>query len=173
MARVLVLNATYEPLAVVSARRAVCLLLADKVKMVANSGRLVRSERLCLDEPAVVRLGRYVSVPYNRHRTPTRRSVFVRDDYRCQYCNEIAETLDHVVPRSRGGAHSWDNVVAACRGCNARKRDRLLADTPLRLRKLPGPPPPSAWIEVAAGSIPAVWAPYLVDYRELGRRRSA
>lgn len=173
MARVLVLNATFEPLAVVGTRRAVCLLLADKVKLVEASGRLIRSERLCLDEPAVVRLARYVSVPFNRHRSPTRRSVFVRDRHRCQYCDSAAETLDHVIPRSRGGRHSWDNVVAACRGCNALKRDRLLGDTTLRLSRSPGQPPPSAWIEVAAGSIPAVWVPYLADRGDVEQRRSA
>jgi len=173
MARVLVLNATFEPLAVVSVRRAVCLILADKVTLVEPSGRLVRSERLRLDEPAVVRLARYVSVPYNRHRKPTRRSVFVRDRDRCQYCDSAAETLDHVIPRSRGGRHSWDNVVAACRGCNALKRDRLLGDTTLRLSRAPGPPPPSAWIEVAAGSIPSIWAPYLAGRRDSEQRRSA
>ena len=165
MAGVLVLNATFEPLAVVSIRRAVCLLLAEKVELVTASGRLVRSERLALNEPSVVRLGRYVSVPYQRHRSPSRRGVFARDRHSCQYCDGPAETLDHVVPRSRGGGHTWDNVVAACRRCNAAKRDRLLPDTTMRLASRPGPPPPSTWIEMAAGSIPALWAPFLTDNR--------
>ncbi len=170
MARVLVLNVTFEPLAVVSVRRAVCLLLTGKVALVQGSGRSVRSERLCLDEPSVVRLGRSVSVPYRRHRHPTRRGVFVRDHDRCQYCNAVADTVDHIVPRCRGGQHTWDNVVAACRSCNAAKRDRLLADTPLRLEHRPGPPPPSTWIEVTAGSIPEIWEPYLMHYRSRKRR---
>ncbi len=168
MAGVLVLNATFEPLAVVPIRRAVCLILAEKVELIHASGRLVRSERLALDEPSVVRLCRYVNVPYPRHRAPNRRGVFARDCHRCQYCDDHAETVDHVVPRSRGGAHTWDNVVAACRRCNGVKRDRLLTETTMRLSRSPEPPPASTWIEVAAGSIPATWTPYLID-----RRRSA
>ncbi len=166
MAGVLVLNATFEPLAVVSIRRAVCLVLAEKVELLAGSGRRVRSERLSVEEPSVVRLARYVSVPYQRHRSPSRRGVFARDRHRCQYCSASAETLDHVVPRSRGGSHTWENVVAACRRCNATKRDRLLTDTPMRLNRRPGPPPPSTWIEVAAGAIPDEWEPYLQDRRQ-------
>lgn len=159
------LNATFEPLAVVPIRRAVCLMLSEKVELIHSSGRQVRSERLALDEPSVVRLARYVHVPYPRHRAPNRRGVFARDEHRCQYCTASAETVDHVVPRSRGGTHTWDNVVAACRRCNGVKRDRLVTETAMRLRRPPGPPPPSTWIEVAAGSIPASWAPYLGDQR--------
>ncbi|RMH70978.1 MAG: HNH endonuclease [Actinomyces sp.] len=161
MSGVLVLNATYEPLAVVSVRRAVCLVLDAKVETLEATGRQIRSERLALPEPSVVRLARYVRVPRPRHRAPNRRAVFARDRHRCQYCGRPAETLDHVVPRSRGGTHTWENLVAACRRCNAAKRDRLLADTPLVLRRRPGPPAPSTWIEVLAGRIPESWWRYL------------
>lgn len=165
MAGVLVLNATFEPLAVVPIRRAICLMLSDKVELLHGSGRRVRSERLALDEPSVVRLSRYVHVPYPKHRSPNRRGVLARDGYACQYCGSGAETVDHVVPRSRGGRHTWDNVVAACRRCNGGKRDRLLGETAMRLARQPGPPPPSTWIEVAAGSVPRIWTPYLTPGR--------
>jgi 5-methylcytosine-specific restriction endonuclease McrA len=165
MAGVLVLNATFEPLAVVPTRRAICLMLAEKVELIHASGRLVRSERLALDEPSVVRLARYVQVPYPRHRAPNRRGVLTRDAHVCQYCGAVAETIDHVVPRSRGGGHTWDNVVAACCRCNSSKRDRLLAETTMRLVRVPGPPPASTWIEVAAGSVPGCWTPYLTPDR--------
>ena len=168
MAGVLVLNATFEPLAVVSIRRAVCLVLADKVETLHATGRRLRSERLAVDEPSVVRLARYVDVPRARHRAPNRRGVFARDRHSCQYCEAPAETLDHVVPRSRGGRHTWDNVVAACRRCTAGKRDRLLAETTMRLGSRPGPPSAADWIEMAAGTVPAAWNQYLID-----RRRSA
>ena len=168
MAGVLVLNATFEPLAVVSTRRAVCLVLSDKVETLHSTGRRFRSERLAIEEPSVVRLARFVKVPYQRHRAPSRRGVFARDRHRCQYCAAPAETVDHVVPRSRGGRHTWDNVVAACRRCNTGKRDRMLGETTMRLGSRPGLPPPSTWIEVAAGTVPAAWTPYLRD-----RRRSA
>ncbi|MEM7141480.1 MAG: HNH endonuclease [Actinomycetota bacterium] len=165
MAGVLVLNATFEPLAVVPIRRAICLMLAEKVELLHGSGRRVRSERLALDEPSVVRLSRYVHVPYPKHRAPNRRGVLARDDHTCQYCGATAETVDHVMPRSKGGRHTWDNVVAACRRCNGSKRDRLLAETTMRLARAPGPPPPSTWIEVAVGTVPNAWAPYLAPER--------
>ena len=161
MPSVLVLNATFEPLTVVSTRRAVCLVLAQKVETVHESDEAFRSERLIVGVPSVVRLDRYVAVPHQRRRAPNRRAVFVRDRHRCQYCDASAETLDHVTPRSRGGTHSWENVVAACLRCNAVKRDRLLAETTMRLRRTPTVPPPSAWVEVVVGSIPASWEPYL------------
>ena len=165
MAGVLVLNATFEPLAVVPIRRAICLILTDKVELLHASGRSVRSERLTLEEPSVVRLSRDVHVPYPRYWSPNRRGVLARDAHRCQYCGADAETVDHVVPRSRGGRHTWDNVVAACRRCNGGKRDRLLGETTMRLARPPAPPPPSTWIEVAAGSVPHAWAPYLTADR--------
>ena len=163
------LNATYEPLAVVSIRRAVCLVLAEKVEVVLAGGGVIRSERLILEAPSVVRLGRYVHVPYQRHRSPTRRAVFARDAHQCQYCDQRAETLDHVVPRSRGGEHTWDNVVGACRRCNSKKRDRLLSECGMHLHGRPGPPPPSTWIEVAAGSVPQAWDRFL----DSGSRQTA
>lgn len=165
MAGVLVLNATFEPLAVVPTRRAICLMLSEKVELIHPSGRLIRSERLALDEPSVVRLSRYVHVPYPKHRSPNSRGVLARDGHTCQYCGGVAETVDHVVPRSRGGCHTWDNVVAACRRCNGGKRDRLLAETTMRLARPPTSPPPSTWIEVAAGSVPVSWTPYLTAGR--------
>ncbi len=170
MAAVLVLNATYEPLAVVSPRRAVCLVLSHKVEMLHPSGASFRSERRAVEVPSVVRLSRFVNVPRRRHRSPNRRAVFVRDLESCQYCGRRAETVDHVVPRSRGGTHTWDNVVAACRPCNARKRDHLPSETGMLLRRRPGHPSPSDWVTVAAGSVPDCWEPYL---RHRAGRRSA
>ena len=161
MSGVLVLNATFEPLAVVSARRAVCLVLAEKVETLHADGRHFRSERRSVMVPSVVRLSHYVSVPRPRRRSPNRRAVFIRDGGSCEYCGAQAETVDHVVPRSRGGQHVWDNVVAACRRCNAKKRDRLPSESGMLLRRRPEPPPPSAWVEIAAGGVPDVWMPYL------------
>jgi 5-methylcytosine-specific restriction endonuclease McrA len=158
---VLVLNATFEPLSVVSGRRAVVLVLAERAEHLHGTGRVLRSERLVIEEPSVVRLTRFVQVPYDRPQALSRRAVFVRDEHRCQYCGARADSIDHVVPRSRGGTHTWENVVAACRRCNTRKRDRLLHETPFILRKAPRPPHRSAWFAALAGSIPDTWAPYL------------
>ena len=165
MARVLVLNASFEPLNVVSERRAVCLVLALKVEILHPAGRVFRSDRLVVEVPSVVRLSRYVKVPRHRHRSLSRRAVFVRDGHSCQYCGNRAETMDHVVPRSRGGTHTWENVVAACRLCNARKRDRLPGETGMLLLRRPGYPSSTDWVAAAAGVVPEVWMPYLDSWR--------
>jgi len=137
MTRALVLNATYEPLCVVSSRRALMLVLDGKAEQVSSTDRAFRSERQIWPEPSIVRLTYFVKVPYEARVALNRRAVFVRDGHRCQYCNAPAENIDHVVPRSRGGTHTWENVVAACRPCNARKMDRLLHETSMRLRRPP------------------------------------
>ena len=166
MARVLVLNASFEPLTVVSERRAVCLMLALKVEVLHPAGRSFRSERLVVEVPSVVRLSSYVAVPRRQHRSLSRRAVLVRDGYSCQYCGGRAETVDHVLPRSRGGTHTWENVVAACRLCNARKRDRLPGETGMMLLRRPGYPSSTDWVATAAGVVPEVWMPYLDSRRD-------
>ena len=161
MSRALVLNTTYEPLCVVSARRAVVLLLTQKADLVADSGRRMHSERLSIEVPSVIKLRSFVRVPYRRRAALNRRAVFARDGSRCQYCAAPAESIDHVVPRSKGGEHVWENVVAACRPCNTRKRDRLLSETTMVLRRRPAVPRELSWITVAVGRVPDDWAPYL------------
>src|SRR3989337_290024 len=115
MGRALVLNATFEPLAVVPARRAVVLVLKEKAEVLATDGVVFRSERMEMAGPSVVGLTYYVRVPFRRQAPLPRRAVFARDGWTCQYCGSAAENMDHVIPRSRGGQHVWENVVAACR----------------------------------------------------------
>ena len=160
MSTALVLNATYEPLCVVSWRRAICLVLADKADVLAE-GDVVHSERLSIGAPSVVRLRHVVRVPFHRRTALSRRAVFARDAQRCQYCGGHADSIDHVVPRSKGGPHAWDNVVAACRPCNARKRDRSPEESGMRLARRPSAPRDPGWIVLAAGHIPDTWTPYL------------
>lgn len=161
MAEALVLNATYEPLCVVSARRAVVLVLAEKADVLHDSDEEMRSERLALKVPSVIRLRYFVKVPFRRRSALNRRAVFARDGGRCQYCGSTAESIDHVVPRAKGGTHTWENVVAACRPCNTAKRDRLLSETSMVLRRRPSVPRELTWITVAVGTIPPHWEPYL------------
>jgi 5-methylcytosine-specific restriction endonuclease McrA len=161
MSRALVLNTTYEPLCVVSARRAVILVLSQKADLVSDTGQQMHSERLAVDIPSVIKLRSFVRVPYRRRAALNRRAVFARDSGRCQYCGVPAESIDHVVPRAKGGEHVWENVVAACRPCNTRKRDRLLADTTMTLRRRPTAPRELSWITVAVGVVPVDWEPYL------------
>ena len=161
MGRALVLNASYEPLGVVTVRRAVVLVLSEKADVLHDTGDVLRSERLVVKVPSVIRLRYFVKVPYRRRAALNRKAVFARDDHRCQYCGAAAESIDHVVPRAKGGQHEWENVVAACRPCNVRKRDRLLEETTMVLRRRPTAPRELTWIIVAVGSVPAHWEPYL------------
>ena len=161
MGRALLLNASFEPLCVVSVRRAVVLVLKDKAEIVARNGAEFHSERRVIAVPSVIRLVHFVRVPF-RSRVPlSRRAVFARDGHRCQYCNRAAENIDHVVPRSRGGEHAWENVVASCRSCNARKEDRTLSEAGLALRRHPAAPHASLWVVATAGSLDPTWEPYL------------
>jgi 5-methylcytosine-specific restriction endonuclease McrA len=161
MARALVLNASYEPLCVVPTKRALVLVLDEKAELVSSTERSFHSEKATFPEPSVVRLSRYVKVPYRARVALNRRAVFARDGHTCQYCGEAAENIDHVVPRSRGGTHTWDNVVAACRPCNARKEDRLPHEIGFALRRPPSVPRERVWIVVASGGMRPDWQPYL------------
>lgn len=161
MAEALVLNATYEPLCVVPARRAVVLVLTAKAVSVSDQDEVLHSERTDIGVPAVVRLTRFVKVPYRATVPLTRKAVFARDGGRCVYCAAPATSLDHVVPRSRGGSHSWDNVVSACARCNHVKADRGVAELGWHLRRQPTVPSGVAWRVVGARSVDPLWCPYL------------
>lgn len=162
VSRALVLNATFEPLCVVTSRRALLLVLADKAELVAPTGRLFHSPRASFPEPSVIRLSHFVRVPYPARVALNRRTVFARDGHRCQYCGADAENIDHVVPRSRGGAHAWDNVVAACRRCNSRKENHLLHEAGMHLRRSPTRPAGKVFL-AAAGGPQTAWEPYLAS----------
>src|SRR5687768_17118400 len=131
--------------------------------MVHQDGGEFHSERLTVPIPSVIRLKYYVRVPYRARATLSRRAVFVRDAFLCQYCGSAAENVDHVVPRSRGGTHTWENVVAACKPCNTRKEDRLPQEAGMKLRSKPAAPREKVWIIVAVGRVDPKWEPYLSD----------
>lgn len=161
MSSTLVLNASYEPLCVVPVRRAVILLLLGKAVVEKGGGDVLHSEHLLIEVPSVVRLHRYVRVP-RRTRVPiTRRGVLTRDRERCAYCSARADTIDHVVPRSRSGPHSWENVVAACRRCNHKKADRLLSELGWTLPFTPAVPRASLMGTASHHGVEADWEPYL------------
>ncbi|HEY5664029.1 MAG TPA: HNH endonuclease [Ilumatobacter sp.] len=157
----LVLNASYEPLGIVPARRAVCLVIEQKAEVLEADAALIRSELLSLPSPAVIRLHYMVRAPRHRSASVSRRAVLLRDDYRCQYCGSHADSIDHVVPRSRGGANVWDNLAAACRRCNNDKRDRTPDEAGMRLLRPCRAPRASAWIAVNGTLVPDTWKPYL------------
>lgn len=161
MGRSLILNASNEPLGVVANRRAIVLVLREKAEVVERNGAMYRSERIAIEAPSVIRLRYFVHVPRRLHVAPSRKAVFLRDAHTCQYCGKTAENVDHVVPRSRGGRHVWENVVAACRRCNARKENRLPRDVGLRLKRRPTAPPDGFWLRMLVGRAEPDWLPYL------------
>jgi 5-methylcytosine-specific restriction endonuclease McrA len=161
VAGALVLNATYEPLCVVPMRRAVVLVLAEKATIIEAGDEVMHSERTCVPVPTVVRLSQYVRVPYRRDVPLTRRAVLDRDAHSCVYCGVRADTIDHVRPRSRGGDHTWVNVVAACARCNHRKGDRLLSELGWHLPSPPMQPPPTFAVVLGWTKRHPSWQQYL------------
>jgi 5-methylcytosine-specific restriction endonuclease McrA len=143
--KVLVLNANFEPLNVCAVRRAIGLILQEKASLVQNGRGEVHTVSQTFPLPSVIRLEAMVSRP--RPRVPlTKREILRRDNYTCQYCgrNTGALTIDHVIPRSRGGQHTWNNVVAACPSCNHRKGGRTLEESGMHLLRQPKEPPATA-----------------------------
>lgn len=145
----LTLNASYEPLTLVTTRRAVRLVLDRKAEIVEVEGRRrFRSENTELPVPSVIRLVRYVHVPRRFRRQVTNTFLFARDRYCCMYCGRHRSELrgrhfltrDHILPISRGGGNTWDNVVTSCSPCNNRKGDRLPREAGMRLLTEPGEP---------------------------------
>ena len=161
--RALVLNATYEPLSIVTSRRAVVLVLRNKADLVEDADEIWHSEVVQFEVPSVVRLRSYVKVPYTRRVPLTRNAVFARDNHRCQYCRAPAESLDHVIPKANGGQHTWENVVACCRRCNIRKGSRLPAAVGFKLARAPSTPTYQGWLYSTIGRVQDPrWAPYLL-----------
>jgi 5-methylcytosine-specific restriction endonuclease McrA len=141
-ANVLVLNTDYQPLNVCNVRRAVVLLEKEKAMTVELDGAVIRSERRALRAPSVIRLAYHVKRPRPVVKL-TRREILARDDHRCQYCGKHGPdlTIDHVIPRHRGGQHTWDNVVTACKSCNHRKGGRTAAEAHMPMLRAPFRPP--------------------------------
>ncbi|MFI6030473.1 HNH endonuclease [Amycolatopsis magusensis] len=162
--RVLLLNATFEPLTALPLRRAVVLLLCGKAEVVHGdpAGLILHAATMTVPVPSVIRLSTYVRVPYRAQVPLTRAGLMHRDRYRCVYCGGRAETIDHVVPRSKGGEHSWQNCVACCTRCNHRKADSLLSEIGWRLPVIPRAPHGPHWRLLAhTTDADPVWRQYL------------
>jgi 5-methylcytosine-specific restriction endonuclease McrA len=166
MGHVLVLNASYEPLNVCSVRRAHVLVWKGKAEVIEDAGRPLRSAAAQFVWPHVIRLLSYVRVPKAVQRKISRRALFARDSWQCQYCGSDSGklTLDHVVPRSRGGESIWENVVTSCAPCNLRKGNRCPDEVGMRLRVQPRPPAPALFVTLSAPKIPDGWQPYLTAF---------
>jgi 5-methylcytosine-specific restriction endonuclease McrA len=161
--RVLVLNASFEPINVCTVRRAIVLILKQKAEVLDEHEAEIHSENCSFTRPSVIRLRTWVRIPYQSlSRKITRRAVFARDAWECQYCGRRGSlTMDHVIPRSKGGETTWENVVACCAQCNRRKGDRSVSQSGMKLRTRPSPPHATIFIHVASPTIPAQWLPYV------------
>ena len=160
--RTLVLNAGYEPLAVVSDRRALVLVMSQKATVVAaDAEHPVLGAVTSWDRPSVIVLTRYVRIPHTRQIPVSRRGVMRRDSHRCAYCGRAATTIDHVQPRSRGGVDSWENLVACCLRCNNVKGDRTPVEMNWSLRVSPRTPHGSQWMVRGVERSEPDWEQYL------------
>jgi len=162
--RTLVLNAGYEPLAVVTFKRALVLVMNGKASIVAHDvGHPVWGSSGAWERPSVIILRRYVRIPSSRNVPVSRRGVLRRDNHRCGYCGNSANTIDHVMPRSRGGADSWENLIACCLKCNNKKSDRTPAEMNWTLRIKPRMPHGSTWLVRGVEKSEPEWDEFLPE----------
>jgi 5-methylcytosine-specific restriction endonuclease McrA len=171
---VLVLNSDYEPLNVCNMRRAIGLILLGKAEVLHTNGHVIRLQDGEWVSPSVLKLRHQVRRPLPQLRL-SRRGVFARDNYECQYCGHTGRdlTIDHVMPKRLGGGGSWENLVACCRRCNAKKGDKALPQTGMRLRREPRRPRFIPYISLAqylAGQRYETWRNYLPPIPGLGER---
>lgn len=159
--RTLVLNAGYEPLSVVSFRRAIVLVMSGKASVLAHGGPPVVGGTVSLPRPTVILLARYVRAPMARSVPVSRRGVLRRDGHRCAYCGGAATTVDHVLPRSRGGRDTWENLVACCVRCNNLKGNRTPEEKGWTLRFVAYAPRGAAWVVRGSEVRDPAWAEFL------------
>lgn len=165
--RTLVLNAGYEPLAVVSFKRALVLVLNQKATILAGAKEaVVRSASSEFELPTVILLQRYVRIPNARKIPVSRRGVLRRDGYKCGYCLKSANTIDHVLPKSRGGKDTWENLVACCLRCNNNKGDKTPAEMGWELKITPKMPTGVIWTVRGAEKEQPEWSEFLTLQRQ-------
>ncbi len=166
--QVLILNASYEPLHVVSWKRAIQLLFQGKVEVLEESQKKIRTVRITIRMPMVLRLLNYIPLKHKKSIVKfSRTNVFARDEYQCQYCGQDSSkgnlTLDHIVPIVQGGDKTWENIVTSCRGCNQRKGGRTPRQAGMKLIRKPTEPMwlPKAHLPFGFSVLPENWQIYL------------
>ena len=161
--KVLVLNQSYEPLCISNVRRAVILLYLGKAEVIKPlDHQFLRSMRLSLPVPSIVRLLLYKKVPAKRV-VLSKKNIMIRDNYQCQYCGmkKVSLTIDHVIPRVRGGSVNWENLVCACVRCNNKKGNRTPSEEGMQLLREPHKPDYISFLSFFVDSINGDWKPYL------------
>ncbi len=162
-ARVLLLNQSYEPLAICNVKKAIILIFLGRAELVKeNENKKVRSVSREFPWPSIIRLSFYVKVPF-RKIILTRKSILKRDSHKCAYCGrgDLTLTLDHIIPKAKGGEDTWENLVAACLPCNNKKGDRTPEEANLKLKIRPYKPNHITFISNNAGRMEEAWKPFL------------
>jgi 5-methylcytosine-specific restriction endonuclease McrA len=166
-ARVLLLNASWEPLTTLSVQRAIILLLAQKAESIQNDDIEVwGSPSQAIPVPVTIRLLTYVRIPRINHVGLSRRALIARDKGLCGYCGRPGDTIDHIIPRSRGGTHDWINVTLSCRPCNSKKADKLLSELGWKLKIVPKAPQGTVWRIMNVRYTDPRWHEYLPNSGE-------
>ena len=160
--RVLVLNQSYEPIMVIGAKRAIILILSEKVDALENYRELIHSAYLTLHLPSVIKLKYYARIQ-RRGIVLSRKNILKRDNHTCQYCGirSVPMTIDHVISRQRGGEDSWYNLVAACVICNTRKGNRTPRGAQMKLKKRARKPTMILHLQKFVKQFQGTWRPYL------------
>ena len=173
---VLVLNQNYEPLNVCNVRRAIVLVFDGKAEVLETHATTVHSPSRCFPSPSVIRMVYLIHRPRPRVKL-TRREVFIRDHYTCQYCGRQAGdlTIDHVVPKSKGGEHTWENLVSACKPCNHRKGGKSLGEARMTLKKAPAEPRAGMYYTIERrldANVADSWQKFLPGFQPVGLAHS-
>ena len=166
MSEVLVLNSTYEAMNVTSFQRAVKLIFAGKAEILHNRDRIIASTTFQMRLPSIIRMLYYIRRPMQKVAL-TKKNVLIRDDYTCQYCGLHGErlmTVDHILPKSKGGPSTWENLCCACMRCNNRKNNRTPEDANMHLKRKPRQPKYIPWIQVKRNTLPGEWHKFLFLY---------
>jgi 5-methylcytosine-specific restriction endonuclease McrA len=166
VSEVLVLNFTYEALNITSFQRAVKLIFSGKAEVVYDRERALASPTFRMRMPSIIRMLYYIKRPGQKV-SLTKKNVLLRDDYTCQYCGVKGDrlmTVDHIVPRSKGGPSTWENLVCACMRCNNRKNNRTPEHSGMALKRKPRMPKYIPWIQIKRNTLPGEWHKFLFLY---------
>ncbi len=162
MSGILLLNADFTPLRVVSLQRGIGLIVGGKADVVEESEDPLRAARMSMKTPTVIRLKNWVQIPYRARIPLNRKALVARDRGKCAYCDKQGHTIDHIIPRSKGGQHTWENVVLACGKCNQKKADKTLDELGWSLKFTPKPPKTVVWFYSGSNELlQETWDKYL------------
>jgi len=162
MKKVLLLNSSYEPISIINGKKAIIMLMSNKVDYIEKTHLYIKSEKLRISLPMIVKLKSYIYLK-QRKIALTRKNIFKRDNHKCQYCGKstVSLTIDHVIPKNKGGKDSWENLVSACMKCNLMKADNSLKDIEMNLLKRPKKPHYLLYMQGYVNHEYKSWKPYL------------